>query len=70
AQNLRLEFGAMTPAHDLLGVFHGVHLNSLVDTILAAYTAEFKKGVAGRLLCSEFGLQIRVRFARKIFMTF
>ncbi|WP_217992646.1 hypothetical protein, partial [Polaromonas sp. AET17H-212] len=49
AQNLRLEFGAMTPAHDLLGVFHGVHLNSLVDTILAAYTAEFKKGVAGRL---------------------
>ncbi|WP_217992641.1 hypothetical protein, partial [Polaromonas sp. AET17H-212] len=48
-QNLRLEFGAMTPAHDLLGVFHGVHLNSLVDTILAAYTAEFKKGVAGRL---------------------
>ena len=36
AQNLRLEFGAVTPPRDLLGVFHGVHLNSLVDTILAA----------------------------------
>ena len=36
AQNLRLELGAMTTPHDLLGVFHGVHLTSLVDTILTA----------------------------------
>jgi hypothetical protein len=26
----------MASPHDLLGVFHGVHLTSLVDTILAA----------------------------------
>ncbi len=36
AQDLLLEFGAMASPHDLLGVFHGVHLTSLVDTILAA----------------------------------
>lgn len=52
AQHLRLEFSAVAPTCDLLGVFHGVHLTSLVDTILAAYTAGFKKGMAGRLLAS------------------
>lgn len=36
AQNLRLEFATVTLPGDPLGVFHGVHPNSLVDTILAA----------------------------------
>ena len=53
AQNLRLEFGAVTKPRDLPGVFYGVHLTSSVDTILAALLAEFKNGMVGRLRWSH-----------------
>lgn len=52
AQYLCLQVGGMTPPGDLLGAFHDVQLNFLVDTIVTAYRGKFKKGLAGRLHCN------------------
>jgi hypothetical protein len=39
----------VAPAGLVLGFGHGVHLTRLVDTIVAAYAAALKSGMAGRL---------------------
>jgi hypothetical protein len=48
AQNLRLELGTVPPPRFLAGVFHGVHLNSMVDTI-RRLNRQIQDGMAGRL---------------------
>ncbi|MCY1537255.1 hypothetical protein D9M68_727440 [compost metagenome] len=54
-QDLLFEFGAVAPTGLVLGFGHGVHLSRLVDTIVAAYAAALKGGLAGRLLRTLLG---------------